>query len=415
MHGPVAFIVLGYPRSSETFIAQEILGLEKRGLDIRIYTLYGPRDWEVQTIHEEIRAPVMALPERLRNEPKRVFRAFISQLAKPKFFKALRVCLQEFIIAPKFEKFRRFGQALVLANELPKEVGHLHAHFLHTPATVTRLTAYLTGRPWSCSAHATDIWTLDDREKSAKLGDLDWLVTCTSVGSQHLRELTPDPAKVSLVYHGIDLKRFPRPPDNHQFRDGSDPGDPVRMLSVGRAVEKKGFDILLEALAHLPGDIHWRWTHIGAGKRLVALQKQARALGLDDAITWLGERRQDDVIDQCRTSDLFILPSRIAENGDRDGLPNVLLEAQSQGLACLSTFVSAIPELIEDGVTGRLVRPGDAAALAEAMAGLIHDPALRQRLGKAGQNRVAAEFGCERGLAKLAQCFGLGKSGTTAV
>lgn len=415
MQGPVAFIVLGYPRSSETFIAQEILGLEKHGLDIRIYTLYGPRDRQAQTIHGKIRAPVMALPERLSDEPKRVFRAFISQFAKPNFFRALQVCLQEFIIAPKFEKFRRFGQALVLANELPQEVGHLHAHFLHTPATVARLTAYLTGRPWSCSAHATDIWTLNDREKSAKLSDLDWLVTCTSVGARHLQKLAPDPAKVSLVYHGIDLSRFPRPSDVRQFRDGSDPGDPVRMLSVGRAVEKKGFDILLETLAHLPRDIHWRWTHIGKGKRLVALQKQARALGLNDAITWLGERRQEDVIDHCRTSDLFILPCRIAENGDRDGLPNVLLEAQSQGLACLSTVASAIPELIEDGVTGRLVRPDDPAALAEAMTGLIRDPALRQRLGKAGQNHVAAEFGYERGLARLAQCFGLGKSRITAV
>lgn len=407
MHRPVAFIVLGYPRSSETFIAEEILGLEKRGLDIRIFTLYGPRDQKIQAIHKNIRAPVNMLPERLRDQPGRVFRALVGHIATPRFYRVFGIWLKDFVSAPSLEKCQRFGQALVLARELPDEIGHLHAHFLHTPATVARLTAHLTGLPWSCSAHATDIWTQTNREKSTKLADLKWLVTCTAAGAQHLKEIAPDPSKISLVYHGIALDRFPKPSSARQSRDGRTPDALIRMLSVGRAVEKKGFDILLRALALLPEEIHWAWTHIGAGKLLPDLQKQAESLDLRGDVAWLGECHQGEVIAQYRDSDLFVLPCRIASNGDRDGMPNVLLEAQSQGIACLSTNLSAIPELIETGVTGILVAPGDWTALAEAMTDLIDDPALRQRLGEAGRIRVAANFRQDSGLADLAQRFGI--------
>ena len=142
----------------------------------------------------------------------------------------------------------------------------------------------------------------------------------------------------------------------------------MKILSVGRAVEKKGFDLMITALAALPADLHWRWTHIGGGQLKKALAQQADDAGISDRVDWLGARAQADVFEAYRGSDLFVLPSRIAGDGDRDGLPNVLMEAQSQGLACLATAVAGIPEVIDDGETGRLVPPDDAPALSEALA-----------------------------------------------
>lgn len=405
--GAVAFILKGYPRLSETFIAQEIHGLERLGLDIHIYSLRPPREAERHPINARIAAPVTYLPERLGDDWGRVLRALGRCAARPGFAGALRLWAADMIRFPSPDRIRRFGQALVLADELDASIDRLHAHFLHTPASVARYASALTGKSWSCSAHARDIWTISAREKRVKLADMDWLVTCTASGRDHLRALAPDPDKVELAYHGLDLARFPPPPAQRPPRDGSRRDDPVRLLSVGRAVEKKGFDLLLEALAGLPGNVHWHWIHIGEGDALTALKAQADRLGLADRIEWLGSRAQGEVIEQYRRADLFVLPCRIAADGDRDGLPNVLIEAQSQELACLSTDMSAIPELIADGQTGVLVPPGDVPALGAALARLIVEPSTRTRLGRAGAVRVARDFTPDAGLERLARRFGL--------
>jgi glycosyltransferase involved in cell wall biosynthesis len=186
-------------------------------------------------------------------------------------------------------------------------------------------------------------------------------------------------------------------------RDGRDPAAPVRLLSVGRAVEKKGYDLLLAALAALPPGLHWRLTHVGGGPLRPALERQAANLGLAGRIDWRGAETQAAVLAHYRNADLFVLASRIARDGDRDGLPNVLMEAQSQGLACLATRVAAIPELIDDGATGALVPPEDVAALAAALVRLIGDPAQRRRLGQAGQQRIRADFDMKGGIDSLAR------------
>src|SRR5205085_2383804 len=138
---------------------------------------------------------------------------------------------------------------LVLAAELPPGIGRLHAHFLHTPASVTRYAATMLGIAWSASAHAKDIWTTPEWEKREKLADCAWLVTCTGVNEAHLSSLAP-PGRVELVYHGIDAARFPASPPSRPQRDGST--EAVEILCVARRVEKKGIDVLLEALARLP-------------------------------------------------------------------------------------------------------------------------------------------------------------------
>jgi len=290
----------------------------------------------------------------------------------------------------------------VLAAEMPNNVVALHAHFLHTPASVARYAALLRALPWSCSAHAKDIWTTPEWEKREKLDACTWMTTCTAVNAQHLRDLARPGRVVDLNYHGIDTRRFPAPPARAADSDGSDPNRPVQILAVGRAVEKKGFDDLLEALARLPPDRHWRFTHIGGGPMLGELKQRARRLGIDARIEWRGAQAQAAVLAAYRAADIFALPCRVRGDGDRDGLPNVLLEAQSQKLPCVSTRVSGIPELIEHEVTGLLVEPRAIGALAEALSRLIADPAQRRRLSDAGFARATSAFSLDAGADRLA-------------
>jgi glycosyltransferase involved in cell wall biosynthesis len=405
--GRVAFVLKGYPRLSETFIAQEILGLEQRGLDILIVSLRHPTDRKTHPVHHAIRAARLYLPEYLYQEPARVWRGWRAARRLPGWPRAWRAWLADLVRDPTPNRVRRFGQAAVLAAELPDDIRHLHAHFLHTPASVTRYVALMAGRPWSVSAHAKDIWTAPSWEKREKLASAQWAVTCTAAGCDHLNALALPPARVALCYHGLDFDRFARPPARPPGPDGGDPQHPVVLLSVGRAVPKKGYDDLLAALALLPADLAWRFVHVGGGALAGGLRHQALHLGLAHRIEWRGARSQPEVLAAYREADLFMLAAKVAADGDRDGLPNVLVEAQSQRLACVATAVSAIPELIDSGATGLLVPPVDPIRLAEALTALIRDPARRAMFGAAGEARVRERFSMEGGLDFLAARFGL--------
>jgi len=395
----IAVILKGYPRLSETFIAQEVLGLEKSGLALELWALRHPTDQATHPIHDEIAAPVRYLPEYLHREPWRVLKGLAVAAGMQGFWPAFGTFMRDFLRDPTPNRGRRFGQAAVLARELPPEIRFLYVHFLHTPASVARYAALFRGLSWACSAHAKDIWTTKDWEKREKLAAMRWLVTCTGTGARHLTALAPDPERVSLVYHGLDLARFPDPGP----RPAPSAGATATLLSVGRLVEKKGYDDLLAALASLPPDLDWRFVHIGGGDLRDRLRARARDLGIAERIEWRGAQPQNVVLEAYRAADLFVLPSKIAGDGDRDGIPNVLMEAQSQRLACLSTAVSAIPELIEDGATGVLVPPGDVPALSTALERLLREPELRDRLGNGGRARLEAYFRHETGVAAIAE------------
>jgi glycosyltransferase involved in cell wall biosynthesis len=391
--GPrLAVVMKGYPRLSETFIAQELLSLQRRGVAFAIWSLRDATVGQQHALHRAITAPVCYLPEYLYRAPLRVLAAWGHVRRLPGYRQARTAWLRDLGRDRSPNRVRRFGQALVLAAELPANTTHLYVHFLHTPGSVTRYAAAMRGLTWSCSAHAKDIYTLPPWEVAEKLADMAWLVTCTAANVEHLQAIAPAAAeKIHLQYHGLDGARFSAAHRVPSTADGAD-GGVVRLVSVGRAVPKKGYDRLLEALARLPPDLNWQFDHVGGGDGLATLNTQANALGLALRITWHGAATQDQVLARLRAADLFVLASRIADDGDRDGLPNVLMEAQSQGLACVSTAVSAIPELIRDGQTGLLVPPDDVAALATALERLIRNPDLRQQLGAAGEARVRAVF-----------------------
>ena len=406
MSGKIALVLKGYPRLSETFIAQEIHELEKRGLDIHLVSLRQPTDGKVHPIHRQIKAPVLYLPEYLYQQPIRVFKAWRRVRRMSGYPKAFKCAFRDLLRVITHNRGRRFGQALVLVAELPPGTEHFYAHFLHTPSTVTRYASLMTGIPWSASAHAKDIWTSEERDLREKLNELQWLTTCTATNHNYLQSLATDPGRVHLVYHGLDFKRFPRPdPLIYSDTDGRNPQRPVRLISVGRAVRKKGYDDLLKSLALLPGVCHWHLTHIGGGELLPQLRNQADHLGIGQRISWLGSLPQEEVLKQYRRADLFVLACKVTSNGDRDGLPNVLMEAQSQGLCCLSTHVSGIPELISDGLNGVLVEPGQPDLFADALAQLISDASLRENFGRRGLSTLKEKFDVTHGIDQLLKLF----------
>ena len=414
----VAVVVKGYPRLSETFIAQEILGLEQRGVPLEIWSLRHPTESAVHPMHERIAARPAYLPEYLHREPLRVLKGLWFGPHHPGRRALLGQFWRDLRRDPTRNRVRRLGQACVLARELAPEVTHIHVHYLHTPASVARYAALLSGRTWTYSAHAKDIWTTPSWEKREKLADALWGVTCTAYGAGHLRALAPSAERVTLAYHGLDLSRFPVPPER-PARDGSDPADPVRIVCVGRLVAKKGFGDLLKALAALPPDLHWRFAHVGGGALLAALKAQAARDGIADRVAFLGPKPQPDVIALLREADLFALAATEAASGDRDGLPNVLLEAASQALAIVATDFAGIPELITAGREGELVPAGDWASLSNAINLLARDPHRRERLGAAAYDRLRRDFSADGTLdlvaARLRAILGLEAAPARAV
>lgn len=397
----IAVVVKGYPRLSETFIAQEILALEERGLPLEIWSLRHPTERAVHPMNRRIRARVTYLPEYLYEEPVRVLRGAVWCLRRGRIGAVLRAFRRDLSRDRTLNRIRRLGQAFVMARELPEDVGHLHVHYLHTPASVVRYAALLTGRSWTFSAHAKDIWTTPDWDKREKLGEARWGVTCTMQGAEHLQRLSPRADQVLLAYHGLDLARFPAPPESRPARDGSDPADPVRIVSVGRAVAKKGFDDLLRALAALPPDLHWRFVHVGGGELLNHLKTLAANHGIGDKVAFLGPKAQPDIVALLREADLFVLSSKAAASGDRDGLPNVLMEAASQAMAIVATDFAGIPEFLRSGQEGLLVLPGDWEALSNAINLLSRDPQERSRLGGTAFERLRRDFSMTGGIDML--------------
>ncbi len=408
----LAIIVRGYPRLSETFISQEILALENLGMTIQIFSLQPAGDQLVHTVHEEIAAKVTYLPEYPSAQFGHMWRAFKVVRKQRGFYRSFRVFLNDLRRDFTITRCRRFAQAIALAFELPDTTGHIYSHYLNRPASVAYYAAIMRQLPWSFSAHAKDIWTTPDWEKREKIAHAQWGTTCTRFGRNHLAGLAPQGQqnKVMLTYHGLDLPRFPKPPQRREMRDGTDPKKPVRIVSVGRGVAKKGFDDLFNALALLDPELNWSFTHIGDGALLPQMKQQVQDLGLSERVEWLGAKTRDVVIETLRSGDLFVLASKIDATGDRDGLPNVLMEALSQKLTCLATDVSGIPELITHGDSGWLVSPGNPEMMAQAAEKLIKDPDLRKSLGEAGCQRLQADFTLDKCLVQIAERFGVGPS-----
>jgi glycosyltransferase involved in cell wall biosynthesis len=299
------------------------------------------------------------------------------------------------------EEIREVYQAVVLARLVrEKGIGHLHAHFAGRPTTVARLAAHFAGIPYTFTAHANDIFNNSTRpdEMQRKLADAAVAVTVSDYNAAYLRSTFGAAAeRVRRIYCGLDLTRL---------RYESPQDRPPRIMAVGRLVEKKGFADLIEACAILARrGRSFGCQIIGTGTLDAPLRALVARLGLEKTVELAGPRPQGAVIEAVRGAAALVLPCVVGEDGDRDGLPTVILEAMALGTPCVSTDVTGIPEAVRDGDTGLAVAQHDPDALAAAIERLLFDPALRVRLAVNARQLIEREFDVRRNAARLRAVF----------
>jgi glycosyltransferase involved in cell wall biosynthesis len=396
----LAIVVKGFPRLSETFIARELEALERRGLRFSLHALRAPGA-DAKLVDNKVRATPQYLPEYLKDAPLTVLRAFHAARKRPGFAAAWRAFRVDFSKEPVAARVRRFGQACVLVQQMPESVRHVHAHFAHSPSSVARYAALIRGIGFSISAHAKDIWTAPSWDLSHKIREATFVSVCNKAGHDRLKALDGG-ARLHLIYHGV-ARGILVDEARQQTRDGTASDDPVRIISVARAVEKKGLRRLLDALAQMPAALAFRLDHYGGGELLGELKERARSAKLDERVTWHGPRPHGEIIAALDRSDIFVLPAIVGNDGDRDGIPNAVLEAQARGLPVVVTRVGGLDEAVVDGETGLMIEPGEAAAISDALTTLIRIPGMRTALGRAALADLRARSDAEAGYDMIAR------------
>jgi len=382
----VAYVLNSSPALSETFIAQEIVELERQKLPLRLFALSGETAWKEASVSWKGSVPILCLGTCSK------FTLLLH--AWGRFVKAPRSFLKALLLMVGHYSMRSAASSLLYASYLSDQlerqrIRHLHAHYATEPTTVAQAAHLLTGIPYSFTAHAYDIYLSPQAELRYKMQMARFVTTCTEYNRHYLSGIDAHLAgRIHCIYHGLNLQAF-RPPPNPttQLRG------PARILAVCRLIEKKGLSYLVQA-CHTLKKRGYRFTvHIvGDGPLREPLEQEIRSLGLSEDISLLGSVAHEGVLELYRQVAIFALPCVIGKNGDRDGIPNVLIEALYMGVAVISTLISGIPELIEQEVDGLLVPPADSNALADALARLLDDVELRNRLAAAGHRKVLDKF-----------------------
>jgi glycosyltransferase involved in cell wall biosynthesis len=397
----IVYVVDEFPSVSETFILREMQGLgERHGLRILPAALRRGRQPEAYS--EPARALVddaVFRPAGLGLSAALIGLALL--LRRPGgWVCAVRMALAQALRRPRLarEIVAALFTAAYFALRLPRGIRHVHAHFATQPATVGLFLAEILGVGYSFSAHAQDIFTDAAHLMEVKLPEAEFVAVCTAYGLEALARRHPltSAGKLHLVYHGLDLDRYrPMPhPERHV---------PV-ILSVGRLVEKKGFPFLLRAAGILRSrGVEFRLVIIGEGPERADLLSLATGLNLQDLLEWRGAQSAEQVCEAYAEADVFALACVIASDGDRDGLPNVLLEALACGVPVVATRVGALPELIEPEQTGLLAKPGDPQDLADQLERMLYDEELRAIVAQLGRERVERHFRLERSVAHMAE------------
>jgi colanic acid/amylovoran biosynthesis glycosyltransferase len=392
----VGYVVKRYPRYSETFIVREILAHERAGLAIEIFSLRPPNDGHFQDLIARVRGRVQylylpgdgLLPEQLVGATLTASHFWNALVEANAVLPGLFGTLGEL----RGERARDIYQALQLARLVRQHgIQHLHAPFASDAATIARIGARLAGITYSFTARAKDIFHESARrdDLARKFREASGVVTISDYHLEYLHTTYGSlAAHVERIYNGLDLEEFPY---------ASPLRRPPVIVAVGRLVEKKGFGDLVEACAILAGrKREFRCRIIGSGSLDSALQLQISDLGLGARVELVGPLPQTEVIIEMQNAALLAAPCIVGEDGDRDGLPNVVQEALALGTPVVSTDVTGIPEVVRHGQTGWQVPQRDPGALAAAMERLLDDPNLRVRLATAGRRLIEAEFDIHR-------------------
>jgi glycosyltransferase involved in cell wall biosynthesis len=410
----VAYLVRSWPRLTQTFVLDEVLALERLGLRLQIFALTRPDDALVQPECRAVRAPVSYLDG--RRGRRAVVDHLLAALAAP-----ARYLGTAWYVATRTEVDRGyrvssragcFTMAVRLAGRVRADrrqgraPARLHAHFAHDPALVAQLTHRLTGVPWSFTAHARDLWQVPGGTVAERIASASVTVACCQAGAERLRELAGPELRqrVRLVHHGVDVRRFRPAPRDTPRRPG-----PSRIVSVGRLVDKKGYADLLAACRLLKDRQQgFRLDVYGDGPLRGRLEAEIARLDLGAEVALLGARPRGDLLPALQAADVFALTPVVTADGDRDGIPNVLLEAMACGLPAVTTRVGGIGEVVTHGRSGLLAPPHDVGAIAGHLLSLLVDREARRRLGEVARRTVVERFDARDASAELADLLAPG-------
>ena len=391
----LGMILKGFPRISETFISNEILQLEKQGFSVHIFSMRHPREDFTHRSVRQIKASVDYLPQTLLVPlPRLLWHNGCLFLRKRKaYLRALKMAWRRFKRTRKSATIKHLLQGGYLVNNLLPGSGvvHLHAHFAHSPTSVALFTSLLSGLPFSFTAHAKDIYTSDPRQLREKLRLSRFAVTCTEYNRRHLQALSGNgTCPIHRIYHGIDVKLFtPSPPPG----EAPNPTAPYRLLTVARMTPKKGLKTVYQMVnTLLERGVEVSHTLIGDGEQRDEVGQMIDTMGLGAVARWRGTLPHEAVLKAFAEADLFVLGCEVAANGDRDGIPNVIVESLAMGCPVVATDISALPEIVINGETGLLVPPRRPDLMADAALRLLTDAALRQSVITRGRRHVDAHF-----------------------
>jgi colanic acid/amylovoran biosynthesis glycosyltransferase len=400
MRGAVGYVLRMFPQASETFVANEVAELERRGCEVRLYSYRRPAAVVPHALLGRIRAPVEHLPDPLYRHPRGLLASAraIRRLEPERFERTLRSVTRHCVRERKADSYRRLLQASDLALRVrATDVRHLHAHFAHGATRVAMLTSQLTGIPFSFTAHARDVFSDDvdfsllrEKAEAAK-----FVVTVSRFNAAFLAErLGTAASKLRVVYNGVDLGLFS--PDDAAAREED------LVVGVGRLVEKKGFSSLVEACRILRDQGRpVRCQIVGEGELRGRLQRQIQAARLEGSVHLAGLRAQEELPDLLRRATVLAMPAVPAADGNRDALPTVLLEALACGTPVVASRLTGIPEIVDHNDSGLLVEPGDARGLAAAIDLVREDPQLRTRLGHSARAKAERCFDLRRNVGGL--------------
>lgn len=394
----LGYVLKRFPRISETFVAAEVLELERQGEHVTIFAISRPDEPFEHAFLERLRARVVYLPHRPLREPGRSARALASAWrgSARGWIRAARVALWT---PRQVLAWRRLLQATVLRRELAEaEIEHVHAHFATAAARLANLAYLMDGPPYSVTAHAKDIYHRQARPARLrqKLGDAEFVATVSDANREFLAGALGGRGRVEVVRNSADLRRLGSP--NGEARE------PELVLSVARLVEKKGLEDLIEACRLLrERGSAVRLEIVGDGPLRERLEHAAATASV--AAVFHGSLPQERVLPLYRRAAVVCLPCVVVSTGDRDGLPTSLLEAMALGAPVVSTPVGGIGELVRHEETGLLVPERDPAAVADAIARLLTDRKLASELAGRARTHVEEHFSLERSVSGLRALF----------
>lgn len=380
MNKQLIIILKTFPKLSETFIQQEIIQLISCGINPIIYSRAYPKNEPYS--HPAINGlnlDVRYIPYATRNGKDSLFRIVHRLRKKYGLSKMIQLYREAMSSTDDMNKSKSrlcvYAALWILDNLNPQDPSsyHIHAQFLDYPTEIAYNIHRLSGIDYSISCHAKDIYTSPESDIKKFVENSTAIKTCTKYNAKYLNDYVNDTKKISTIYHGVDCNFFSQEPSCN----------PIRLISVARLVEKKGYFTILKALYMLKSRYpNFIYTIIGHGELQQEIQKHISFLHLEKNVILIPYAVQEIIRDYLKQSDIFINASIVTKNGDRDGIPNSIAEAMSMGVPVIATDVSGINELIHHKETGYLAQTRDAASIYNGLVYYLEFPEERKRISR---------------------------------